>query len=548
MSIKNTALTALIFVALYNILFFHTNLGVGTGFLFLALNLYFFLTRNRQSKNLNLAYYSSSVAVIFAFLFAFRDNGIVQLVDFGAAMFFSLVAFYFYKYTGSFTYEIPNFILIPIIAIKSAFGGFFGLLRKDTWKTGYVEKDVTSSLIKGFFIAVPLFIVLLIILTQADPIFGKLVGDIVTTIGERLFVSFFVFTALVSFGSAIILEKIQQQKEISPISFGKAHELAVITGSVLFLFAAFIAVQFRYLFFTVAEKELSQLGIASLTYSEYVRKGFFELLIAAVIASGVIMYVLRYLSFFKDRQKRIVQVFSGLLTIETGLLLLSAAKRLFLYADAHGLTRARIFGFVFLIWLAVLLTIFFIRIVREIQKEQFFASIVIITIFVVMLINMVNIDGIIATQYKPTVNNEVDYYYIVSLSADASDAWAPAIEDADRILSQLDNIAQFSTEDNRKLYWAKSTLENVMLHATYLLEKYGDLSGKTLSEDEIQKRKWESYNMSEYSAYNTIHENNAAFSRITTLLRKATTLQDKASIEVRQNTPIDRSTKPPLMH
>lgn len=548
MHMKNTAILALIFVILYNILFFHTQFGIGTGLLFFAVNLYFFLTKNKENKNTKFGCYSSIIATIFAFLFAFRDNGIVQVVNLGAAMFFSLVALYFYKYTGSFTYEIPSFILTPILAIKSTFGGFFGLFRKDTWKIGHVEKDVTSSLIKGFFIAVPLSIVLLIILAQADPIFGKLVGDILTTIGERLFVSFFIFVALVSFGSAIIVEKIQQQKEISSVSFGKAHELAVITGSVLFLFAVFIAVQFRYLFFTVAEKELSQLGIASLTYSEYARKGFFELLIAATIAGGVIMYVLKFLHRLQDRQKLFVQIFSGVLTVETGLLLLSAAKRVFLYANAHGLTRAREFGFVFLVWLAVLLAIFLWRILKEIKKEQFFASAIITTLFALLLINVVNLDGLIATQYKPTVNNEVDYYYISSLSTDASDAWVPAIEDAEKTITELSSVSKFSTEDNRKLYWAKSTLQQFVIKGAYLLKKYGEVDANKLSANELQRRKWQSFNISEYVGYKTMHQQKVLFGNIIPLLKTADILQERASIEVQQNTPIDRSTKSPLVH
>jgi len=537
MHTRNTAIATLVFVTIYNIVFFHTNVGIGTGFLFLALNSYFFFTRNRDGKNIQLANYSAVVGVIFAFLFSLRDNGIVQLVNFAAATFFSFVALYLYKYIGNIPFTIPSFIAMPLLVLKSAVKSFFSLLKQDTWTSKNLEKDTTSSFVRGLIIAVPLVGVLLFLLTQADPIFNKLTQNVLANMGERVFVSLLIFIGLMSFGLARILETIFEEKEAAHVPLGKAHELAVITGSVISLFAVFIAVQFRYLFFSVGEKELSQLGIASLTYSEYVRKGFFELLIASVIASGVIIYVLKYLHQLKDRQKQLVQIFSGVMTIETGLLLLSAVKRVFLYADAHGLTRARVFGFVFLVWLAVLLVIFLVRIFREMKKEQFVGSVLITTLFVTLLINVINVDGMIATKYKPTVNNEVDYYYLVYLSADASDSWIPAIENADKILSQLNGIAKFSPDDNRKLYWVRSTLEELMIQSDYLTKKYGDV-----------KVQWQSYNMSEYSAYKTIRENSNTFSKIKSLLSKVNTLQNRASIEVQQNTPIDRSTKPPLVH
>lgn len=548
MNIRNTAIVSLIFVGLYNIFLFQTQPGVSTGLFFLGLHLYFFLTKNKDNKNLRFAYYSSIIATIFAFLFAFRGNGIVQLVNLATATFFSLIALYLYKYAGNIVYTIPNFLLTPFVVLASTLGSFFGLFKQSTWVSGSLEKDTTSSLVRGLLIAVPLFVVLLFLLIQADPIFNKLTQDVFTNIGERAIVSLLVFVGLISFGSAVVLEKVQEQKDTQPVISGKSHELAIITGSVIFLFAVFIAIQFRYLFFSVGERELSQLGIASLTYSEYVRKGFFELLIAATIAGGVVVYVLKFIHHLIGNQKLLVQALSCILTIETGLLLLSAAKRVFLYADAHGLTRAREFGFVFLVWLAIILVIFFIKILKEIKKEQFFGSVVTTTLLTLLFINVVNLDGLIADKYKPTVNNEIDYYYIVSLSTDASQAWITAIEHADSTLSKLDNIAQLSPEDNRKLYWTKITLERILVQATYLLKKYGEVDVKKLSENDIQGRKWQSYNMSEYFAYKTIRENSGIFGQVVPLLNKANSLRERVSIEVRQNTPIDRSTKSPLVH
>ena len=48
--------------------------------------------------------------------------------------------------------------------------------------------------------------------------------------------------------------------------------------------------------------------------------------------------------------------------------------RFVLYADAYGLTRARVFGFIFLIWLSIILIIFLFRIFGELKQKWLFTS------------------------------------------------------------------------------------------------------------------------------------------------------------------------------
>ncbi len=571
MNIRKTALAALSFVIVYNILFFHTKLGLGTGILFLLLNVYFYFNKSSESKNLNLALLSSAVSIFFAFLFAFRDNDIVQIVNLLGAGIFSLVALYFYKFSGYFSFQIPGFLLIPLIAAENFIGSLFSIFKGESWSSEGLKNDSTSSLIRGLIIAVPIFAVLLILLTNADPIFGKLTQNLFSNIGERVIVSLVIFMIMFGFGLTKFFPKHSDEKEEeSDISGGKSHELAIICGSLVGLFGVFIFIQFRYLFLGVGERELHQLGIASLTYSEYVRKGFFELLIASTIASGVIIYVLKYLHHLKDKQKALVQIFSAFLTIETGLLLLSAAKRVFLYADAHGLTRARIFGFIFLVWLAVILTIFLIKIFKEMKKEWFFSSALFTTLLALLSINLINVDGLIAAKYRPTVNEEIDYYYITSLSTDAKDSWRNAILDSERIVSQLETHEQIAPEDNRKLYWTRSTIDQLYRQIGRLISKYGtikeiqnwhvnELVGigtineqlrNAKSEDDLPnlqaERKWQSINLTEYKTYRMVMEDINFYEQISSLQNRMSKLDSKITDQVRSETRLDRATQPPL--
>jgi hypothetical protein len=535
MNPRNTAFAALIFVTLYNLIFFQSGFGISAGLFFLILNIYFFLSRSTAAGNQNFGLLCSVLSITFAFLFSFRANLVVQLTDFLAAGFFSLIALFFYKYPGEVVYRILSFIGIPFLVIEKSLASLL-LLLKNKDKNTPEDKDKYSpnaALLRGVVMTIPIFIILLFLLIQADPIFGKLTENLFKNIGERSIISAVLFTALLGLGLSKFIEKTTNRQELT-ISPGKSHELSVLTGSIIALFGVFILIQFRYLFFSVGERELGQLGITSLTYSEYVRKGFFELLIAATLSSGIILYIFKFLHHLKGKQKLLLQISSAVFTIETGLLLLSAAKRLALYADAHGLTRARVFGFILLLWLAVILAIFLIRVFKQMKEKEFFAGTALATLMLLALINVINVDGLIAEKYKPTVNGEIDYYYLSNLSADASGVWRESISDAERLVNQLEGLNELNIEDNRKLYWVYSTIKELNFKTGHLEVKYNNL-------------KWQEFNFSEYTAWREVEKNQTIYNQIPDLLSRIEKLNIKISEEVRRNTRLDRSIDPPFL-
>ncbi len=312
-------------------------------------------------------------------------------------------------------------------------------------------------------------------------------------------------------------------------------------------------VQFNYFFSSSGERELQLLGIASLTYSEYVRKGFFELLAASSITSVVMLYVTRHLHNLPNPQKYITKIFSLILTLEIGLLLISAGQRINLYQIAHGLTRARVFGFIFLIWLAFILVIYLVRIIQQIKKETLFTIFVIPTLGILFFVNILNVDGLIATKYRPSVNGEIDYYYLVNLSEDGYKSWEDAIVDAKTTLLKLEASKSFSGEEYRQLYWSRSTLERLDNEISFLNDKYGDYSKIKIESSDARKninrlRKWQSFSLDEYYAYQLTQQNSNLFNQVKSLLQKANDFdQNRVGDTVRQTAPLDRAISPPLL-
>lgn len=556
MEIKRVVFSALILVFFYNLLFFHTSLGVGTGLFFLLLNLFFYLNKVKEGKNLTLGITSSVISTVFAVLVAGRANEVVIFINYLTAVFFALSAHYFYRESEVFNFQIPGFILLPITVFIKALSSFFGLFTTGEKIQSSVSKSTTTFILRGVLITVPIFLVLAVLLYNADPVFAKIWNDLLFNLGERLIVSIIIFITLFTLGITKFIQRVGVNNIIN-VQGERAYEFLVILISLVSLFGLFIAIQIRYLFSRLGELELHQLGITSLTYSEYVRKGFFELLIASFIASLVLIYILKLLHYLKDSRKHFVQLFSFLLTLEIGLLLLSAAQRLNLYADAHGLTRARIFGLIFLIWLASILVILAIRIFKEYKRGVIFVLSLITVVLALLSINFINIDGVIATRYKPTVNDEIDYFYITGISEDAKDGWREALLEQEALVERLRNDPDISDDDLRKLYWAKVTVSKIAFHKSFLENKYGseEIFQKNYPENLrqspeyikfLEDRNWQSLNLSEFLAYQDILENKDLYNRTTSLLNDIEQIELRVSPEIKRNIRLDRSLNPPF--
>jgi hypothetical protein len=114
------------------------------------------------------------------------------------------------------------------------------------------------------------------------------------------------------------------------------------------LFAIFVTLQAAYLF-----GGRDTLADAGLTYSQYARRGFFELIAVAVVAGGLILSLDALLA----RRTRLYAAAAGALALLTAVILLSATVRLALYQQAYGWTELRFYALAAIAWLALGLVI-----------------------------------------------------------------------------------------------------------------------------------------------------------------------------------------------
>jgi len=286
---------------------------------------------------------------------------------------------------------------------------------------------IVWPIVRGLLLALPILLVLGALLASADPIFGDELKNLlkifnIENLPEYLFRLFYilVLTYLItgSYLHAILPAKAEatpdpEQAHFKP--FLGFTETAIILGLVNVLFAAFVAVQFRYFFGGQAN-----ITAAGYTYSEYAVRGFTELVVVAVISLGLYQVLL---SITKRESGGAGKWFTGLVGVLMALvlvMLVSSFQRLMLYQQAYGWTQLRTYTAVFIPWLgALLVTVILLQVFGK--PGRLALAILVATIGFGASLAILNVDRFIARQNldRAMAGKELDAAYLASLSEDA---------------------------------------------------------------------------------------------------------------------------------
>jgi hypothetical protein len=194
--------------------------------------------------------------------------------------------------------------------------------------------------VRGMLIAIPLLLVFVALFASADAVFSRLMDDLfrfdveIGDVGWRVVLAI-ALAWLTAGGLAFAAVASEPRAEAAPTStrLVGTTELVTILVSVNLVFAVFVALQGAYLF-----GGLDTLATTGMTYAAYARRGFFELVVVAILAGGLIVAAEQ----FARHRSRLLIVAAVALAIQTGAVLVSAALRLRLYQEAYGWTELRL--------------------------------------------------------------------------------------------------------------------------------------------------------------------------------------------------------------
>jgi hypothetical protein len=183
------------------------------------------------------------------------------------------------------------------------------------------------------------------------------------------------------------------------------------------LFAAFVAVQLAVLF----GGHDHVLGTAGLTYAEYARQGFFQLLGVGVLTLGVVAAAVGLGVIDRPGDRRRFQLLAGALCLLTLVVLASALHRLGLYEEAFGFTQERLAVHAVIWWLGA---VFVLVVVAGAAWRGAWLprAVVALTGSALLVFTLANPDALVASRnverYSRTGSLDVDYLG-AAMSADA---------------------------------------------------------------------------------------------------------------------------------
>lgn len=456
----------------FNIFIYQTSDGYSIpGIGFAGFNLTFLLVvlfSLAAKKRTSIIYSIALISAISSLCLIFRANGFVQSFNIAVMMILNCLLIFIHFQEKIFL--TAQWLIKQIIKLIPAFFKELGLLfnRQPTSIKDTVNKQPRIkifSIFKTVTITLIILVFFIGLLSAADPIFAEIIKDFQEEIIGRTIASLIVaFIATL----ILILQIKADEEDHWRLGFFSFNDLFIPVASLIALFAVFIVVQINYLFASHAD-----LQAYDLTYSEYVRKGFTELLATAFFGS-----LIAYLVIIKKRLLKTVmkikelQLINIILIVELFFMLASALKRDLMYVEVYGLTRVRIIGALFLFWLTVLLLLLLIlTLFKQIKEKFLFIGGALTSLFVCLAINILNVDQIIINS-SPEHHDYKDYFYINNLSEDGVDGWLESIPQLGKELDLLLAKAELTDVEKSRLAGDKLALISLQEKRAKLYRKY----------------------------------------------------------------------------
>ena len=446
---------------LQSILFWNRNLGISVFIFVLACVLYliYILSKNNKIINKKAIIFVIPIILLSSTYFIFNNElfkilNIFVIVALGVTM---------CVYLSKSKIKWPDFLK----KIGCVFGGMFESVSDiiNTFKIPENKKENESlkkvkKIGKSLLITIPIILVVLILLMSADQVFEKIFDKVFLDLSKvlslegivkllsRLSVILITFLFCGGFLVNLVKDNTMFTKEDEDTKVTVKFENLTINMiltilNIIYLIFGFI--QITNLFMNTSNNP-------NFDYSSYARQGFFQLMFVSFI-NFVILIVANINKVEKTKSQKIYnKIMSLLIILFTIIIIISAFYRMNLYQETYGYTYLRIFvDFVLIseVLISIPIIIYLLG-----KKIDILKSVIIITSFMFVLLNFMNIDNFIAEKnidryFNNPEDSNFDISYLCKLGTDAT-------EQITRLLKADDEYIVKRTE--RYLYEQKQSL------------------------------------------------------------------------------------------
>lgn len=385
-------------------------------------------TRARDGGTRHAAAYA--VPALFALLLSWRASDPLQVLNIGATLLSLGLLAYALAPARRWPLRAARPLTIVWAARRSVMHAAVGapaLAAAGYPDRGRAQRAVGAA-VRALLIAAPVVALFGALLAGADDVFARWLARVVD-VGVEDFFWHSVVAAVLAWGAAGYLRGALLPSPTAAATIPRAMprlsttDVVVMLGTLDLLFLAFAAVQFRHLFAGAAVVA----DTPGLTYSDYARRGFFELVWVTVLALPLLVATHEAV----PRAGRTRSAFRWLATPMLALLLvvvLSALRRMQLYQAEFGLTVQRVYATALMLWVAALLALFAATVLRGRARGFAWRALLSGAVALVAL-NAVNPEALIVRTNvrRGTEAHRVDVAYLVRLSPDAAPALRAAL-------------------------------------------------------------------------------------------------------------------------
>ena len=320
----------------------------------------------------------------------------------------------------------PTDVSLPHLVGRGLHGAVHGALAPGFVLRGAARADGSTggssmAVVRGLLLATPVLAVIGLLLGSADPVFAsffRLPADL-SDVTLHL-----VLLGVGAWGAAGLLRLVSAPPYDLDLtghrSLGRV-EARTVLGGLVAVFVAFTASQVV----TVLGGAEYVRRTSGLSYSDYARSGFFQLLAVAAITLGTLL-LLRAAVREQERWFTVASITAVVLTL---VLVAGALRRLGLYEQAYGLTLLRLFAVLFALWIgAVFVLLGFSLGGAAPQRAWFVPAAVGLALAGILVLNVANPEAWI-------VRRNVERFagtdrFDAAMLGDLSDDAVPALVDA----------------------------------------------------------------------------------------------------------------------
>lgn len=370
-------------------------------------------------------------ALLFAGFIAWRSSPVLQALNIGAVIGILAIASFRLRdgkvrLGGVTEYILTGAVSLASIAVQAAELVF----RRISWAAlpGHHGKRVTPW-IRGAAIALPLLVIFGALLSSADAVFSNAVtavpaldiSNVPAHIARALFWGWlaagFIHGSLHSTGEQLRGPSAPPAIRLGPI------EVSTILGLLDAMFLLFVVIQLRYLFGGSGHVQITE----GLTYAEYARHGFFELLAVAALVLPVVLGVHWLLRDSSPAVRIAFRVLAAAMIVLIFAIVASALRRMDAYVDEFGLTQLRLYSTAVMLWLVAVFAWLAVTVLRE-QRQRFASGALAAGLLGIAGLNVVNPDAfIVSTNLERQGDRQFDASYALRLSPDATPTIAAAM-------------------------------------------------------------------------------------------------------------------------